>query len=228
MNLACARQAAPARPAPHYRWVMYTPRFNQVDDDAALRRMVAEARVAWLVTTGPDGFPQATLLPIIWRESTVIAHLARANRQWRALADGSPALLIVTGPDAYIHPGWYAAKTETGEVAPTWNYSAVHLTGTVTVHDDPEWLRAAVTELTEAHESGRADRWQVTDAPPEYIDLQLSGIVGIELAIEKVEGKAKLSQNRSAADRRGVIAGLEAEPFPGAAAVASAMSVDED
>ncbi|GAA4178698.1 FMN-binding negative transcriptional regulator [Gryllotalpicola koreensis] len=211
---------------------MYTPRFNQVDDEAEIRRMVAEARVAWLVTAAPDGVPQASLLPIIWRpgdggrgeNGTVIAHLARANRHWRAITNGAPALLIVTGPDAYIHPGWYAAKAEAGKVVPTWNYSAVHLSGPITVHDDPEWLRAAVTELTELHESGRSDAWAVTDAPPEYLDMQLSGIVGIEVAVEKVEGKAKLSQNRSEADRRGVVAGLATEPFPGAEAVAAAMT----
>ncbi|AYG02235.1 FMN-binding negative transcriptional regulator [Gryllotalpicola protaetiae] len=216
---------------------MYTPRFNLVDDEAEIRRMVAEARVAWLVTAGADGVPQATLLPIIWRAApaaagteagaaahgTVIAHLARANRHWRAIAQGSPALLIVTGPDAYIHPGWYATKAETGKVVPTWNYSAVHLSGPITVHDDPEWLRAAVTELTETHEAGRPDEWAVADAPADYVEMQLSGIVGIEVAVERVEGKAKLSQNRSEEDRRGVVAGLEHEPFPGADAVASAM-----
>ena len=206
---------------------MYVPRFNRLDDEAELRRMVAEARVGWLVTSAEGAVPQATLLPVIWRGDTVIAHLARANRHWRAIADGSPALLIVTGPDAYVHPGWYASKAEDGKVVPTWNYSAVHLAGTVTVHDDPEWLRTAVTELTELHEAGRADRWAVTDAPPEYLELQLSGIVGIELVVDRVEGKAKLSQNRSAADRDGVIAGLRTEPFPGAAAVASAMSAAE-
>ena len=210
---------------------MYTPRFNQVEDEAEIRRMVAAARVAWLVTASADGEPQATLLPIIWREppadadghGTVIAHLARANRHWRAIAQGSPALLIVTGPDAYIHPGWYAAKAETGKVVPTWNYSAVHLRGPIAVHDDPEWLRAAVTELTETHEAGRPDEWAVTDAPADYVEMQLSGIVGVEIAVERVEGKAKLSQNRSEEDRRGVVAGLEHEPFPGADAVASAM-----
>jgi transcriptional regulator len=205
---------------------MYTPRFNQVDDEAELRRLVATARVAWLVTAGADGVPQATLLPIVWRDDTVIAHLARANRHWRAIEQGAKALLIVTGPDAYIHPGWYRTKAETGKVVPTWNYSAVHLSGAATVHDDPDWLRAAVTELTEVHESGRQEPWAVTDAPPEYIDLQLSGIVGIEVTVERVEGKAKLSQNRSEDDRRGVVAGLEAEPFAGADAVASAMRTE--
>lgn len=208
---------------------MYTPRFNQIDDEAEIRRMVAEARVAWLVTAGADGVPQATLLPIVWRagnvddHGTVIAHLARANRHWRAITDGSPALLIVTGPDAYVHPGWYATKAETGKVVPTWNYTAVHLSGPISVHDDPEWLRAAVTELTETHEAGRHDAWSVSDAPADYLEMQLSGIIGIEVAVERVEGKAKLSQNRSDDDRRRVVAGLRQEPFAGADAVASAM-----
>ncbi|HEY0247934.1 MAG TPA: FMN-binding negative transcriptional regulator [Gryllotalpicola sp.] len=202
---------------------MYTPRFNRVDDEADLRDMVAAARTAWFVTASADGVPQATLLPIMWRGDVVVAHAARANRQWRGLAAGSPVLLIVTGPDAYIHPGWYAAKGEDGKVVPTWNYSAVHLTGTLTLHEDPDWLRAAVTELTAAHETGRPDAWAVTDAPPEYIELQLSGIIGLEVAVTRIEGKAKLSQNRSEEDRRGVVAGLAEEPFREAAEVAAAM-----
>lgn len=202
---------------------MYTPRFNQVDDEGEIRAMVEQARVAWFVTVGEGGMPQATLLPIIWRGDTVVAHLARANRQWRGLADGSPVLLVVTGPDAYIHPGWYTTKAESGEVVPTWNYSAVQLAGTVTVHDDPEWLRAAVTDLTDIHEAHRPDAWRVTDAPAGYVDMQLTGIIGLEVHVERVEGKAKLSQNRSLADREGVIDGLAGEPFAGAGEVAAAM-----
>lgn len=202
---------------------MYTPRFNQVDDEDEIRELVAAARTAWFVTAGADGMPVATLLPIIWRGETVIAHMARANRQWRDLSDNAPALLIVTGPEAYISPSWYASKAEHGKVVPTWNYSAVHLSGTAVVHADSEWLRQAVTALTEAHESGREHSWAVTDAPADFIDMQLSGIVGIEVHVTKVEGKAKFSQNRPEADRRGVIDGLTGEPFSGAAAVAEAM-----
>ena len=208
---------------------MYTPPFNSVPDEAIVRAMVAEYRTAWLVTAGPDGPPVATLLPVMWHEDTVIAHMAKANAHWRAIADDLPGLLICSGPDAYVSPSWYAAKAEHGKVVPTWNYSAVHLTGTVRVHQDAGWLRRAVTDLTETHESGRAHPWQVTDAPEPYVAAQLNGIVGIEFTVTGVEGKAKLSQNRSAADQAGVVAGLRAEDLDphqaaGARAVADAMA----
>lgn len=190
---------------------MYTPRHNRVEDEATLRAMVAAARTAWFVTVDADGIPQATFLPIVWRESTVVMHVARANRQWKALAPGSPALLIVTGPDAYISPSWYEQKRIDGKVVPTWDYSAVHLTGTATVHDDVQWLRNAVTELTDAHETGRERPWAVADAPADHIDFELSGIVGIEVAITRIEGKAKFNQNYPEADRRGAVEGLAHE-----------------
>ncbi|TWP38640.1 FMN-binding negative transcriptional regulator [Leekyejoonella antrihumi] len=190
---------------------MYTPPFNVVSDEADVRAMVTAARTAWLVTTGEDGVPMATSVPVMWRGQKVIAHVAKANSHWKQIIDGTPALLIVGGAQAYISPSWYAAKAEHGKVVPTWNYSAVHLTGTVTVHHDREWLRAAVTELTDTYEGGRDQPWQVTDAPAQYIDGQLGGIVGIEVTVTRVEGKAKLSQNRSEADRQGVVDGLRAE-----------------
>lgn len=212
------------------RWfagVMYTPPFNAVPDEREIRAMVAAARTGWLVTVGPDGVPTATLLPIMWQDDVVIAHLAKANEQWRTITAGAPALLIISGPDAYISPTWYAAKAEHGKVVPTWNYSAVHLTGTVRVHHDSDWLRRAVTELTDTHEGGREHPWQVTDAPESYIDGQLRGIVGVEFSVTRVEGKAKLSQNRSAADQAGVIAGLRADRLDPHAAVAAAVVADD-
>jgi transcriptional regulator len=202
---------------------MYTPPFNAVDDEAEIRAMVAAVRVAWFVTNG-EGAPAATLLPIMWRESTVVAHLAKANPQWKSIVDGSPGLLIVTGPDAYISPTWYASKKEHGRVVPTWNYSAVQLTGTVAVRHDIEFLREAVTDLTDTHESGRDPAWKVTDAPESYVTGQLNGIVGIEFTVTGVIGKAKHSQNRSAADQAGVVAGLASEPYHGADVVSDRMS----
>ncbi len=207
---------------------MYTPPFNRIEDEERIRSFVAAARTAWFVTAGANRIPAATLLPIMWRDQTVIAHLASANPQWRSITDGTPALLIVAGPDAYVSPSWYTAKARDGKVVPTWNYSAVHLTGTVTAHHDPEWLRAAVTELTDMHEGGRPHPWQVGDAPEAYIDGQLRGIVGLEIEVTGVEGKAKLSQNRSEADRRGVVAGLRQEPFPDAEPVAQEMAESLD
>ena len=204
---------------------MYTPSFNRIDDDDEIRRFVAAARSAEFVTVDPDGIPVATLLPIMWTHDVVVAHMARANPQWKFAAD-SPALLICAGPEAYISPSWYAAKAEHGRVVPTWNYSAVHLSGTVRVHEDRDWLRDVVTRLTGMHEDGRSDPWQPSDAPERYIDGQLAGIVGLEVTITRVEGKAKLSQNRSEADRRGVVAALRREDHYEAAEVAAAMEPD--
>ena len=187
--------------------------------------------MALLVTVGSDGVPDATLLPILIDHDggryRVVAHVARANDHGRRIVNGSPALFVVAGPDAYISPSWYASKAEHGRVVPTWNYSAVHLRGPVTIHDDVDWVRTAVTRLTERHEGERAAPWSVSDAPEAYVTGLLRAVVGIEMTIEKVEAKAKLSQNRSDEDRSGVITGLRAESGPSgarqAAAVAAAM-----
>ncbi|MGO4444861.1 FMN-binding negative transcriptional regulator [Mycobacterium sp. 2YAF39] len=202
---------------------MYIPSFNRIEDDDEIRRFVAAARSAEFVTVDPDGMPVATLLPIMWDGDVVLAHMARANPQWKSIAVDSPALLICPGPEAYISPSWYAAKAEHGKVVPTWNYSAVHLSGTVRVHEDRDWLRDVVTRLTGVHEDPRAQPWQPCDAPEKYIEGQLGGIVGLEITVTRVEGKAKLSQNRSEADRRGVVAGLRGEDHYEAAEVAAAM-----
>ncbi|MCW2787014.1 MAG: paiB [Marmoricola sp.] len=202
---------------------MYVPHFNAVADETEIRAMVAGIGSAEVVTTGADGFPRATLLPVLWDGGTVIAHFARANDHWREISDGAPALLICTGPQAYVSPSWYAAKAEHGRVVPTWNYSSVHLSGTARIHDDPVWVRDAVTRLTERHESPREQPWAVTDAPEAYLEGNLRAIVGLELTVLRVEGKAKLSQNRSEADRDGVVAGLRASDDPGSRAVADQM-----
>ena len=207
---------------------MYIPHFNTIDDQTEIRRMVEEIGSAEIVTVGPDGTPLATLLPILWSEdgSTVIAHMARANDHWKHIAPASRVLLIVAGPQAYVSPAWYASKAEHGRVVPTWNYTAVHLSGTVTVHDDPEWVRRAVTELTDRHEQPRAEPWAVTDAPEKYVAGQLKAIVGLHIAVERVEAKAKLSQNRSADDLAGVIAGLNEEGDTREASLAALMKAD--
>lgn len=202
---------------------MYVPHFNAIEDETEIRAMVRALGSAELVTVGTDGYPIATLLPILWHDGIVIAHMARANPHWRQIEPDARALFICGGPQAYISPSWYAAKAEHGRVVPTWNYSAVHLSGTVRIHDDVEWVRTAVLDLVERHESARATPWHVSDAPEQYVAGQLRAIVGIEMHVERVEGKAKLSQNRSEVDRRGVIDGLRAEGSPSADAVADAM-----
>ena len=198
---------------------MYVPHFNAMDE-AAARALVAAKGSAELITTGADGYPLSTLVPVLWEGDRVVAHLARANAHAKAIGADTPALLVCTGPEAYISPSWYAAKAEHGKVVPTWNYSAVHLSGRARIVEDVDWLRELVTRLTDAHESGRPDRWRVSDAPTAYIDKMLRAIVGVELVVERVEAKAKLSQNRSEADRAGVVAGLGDHP------VAEAMRAD--
>jgi transcriptional regulator len=204
---------------------VYVPRHFAVNDLTEVRAMVRAFHVGQLVTVGPDGTPDASLLPVLWDGDEVVVHLARANEHWRRITSGSPGLVVITGPDAYITPRWYASKREHGRVVPTWNYSAVHLRGLVTVHDDPEWLRQAVTQLTDHHEARTADedRWRVNDAPARFVDGQLKAIVGVSMVVTDVDAKAKLSQNRSDADQAGVVDGLARSADLGAAAVREAM-----
>ena len=190
---------------------MYVPRFHAMDDEAEVRDLVSAVGTAELVTVGADGYPTSTLLPVIWSDDRLVFHMARANPHWRSIEPGAPALAVITGPQGYVSPAWYPSKREHGRVVPTWNYSAVHFTGRATVHDDQDWLREAVTRLTDLHEHGRDDRWSVSDPPPAYVDKQLRAIVGLDLAVERVEAKAKLSQNRSDEDAAGVVAGLRRE-----------------
>ena len=188
---------------------MYVPHFNRMADEdvAAFLDAVGTAE---LVTTGPDGYPVATLLPFVRDGDRLLMHLARANPHWQAIEPGTPALAVVAGPQAYVSPSWYATKHEHGKAVPTWNYSAVHLTGRVTTQHGEDWLRDLVGRLTDQHERHGSDPWSVEDAPADYVRKQLRAIVGLELTVERVEAKAKLSQNRSDADRAGVIRGLEA------------------
>lgn len=201
---------------------MYVPPVNAMSAPD-IGDFLAAHPAARLVTVGPDGRPDSTLLPVLVEGDRVLGHLARANPHGARITAGTPGLLVVGGPDAYVSPGWYASKAEHGRVVPTWNYTEVQLRGSVTVHDDPDWVLDVVTRLTERHEAGRETPWAVTDAPPQYVRGQLRAVVGIELVVESVEGKAKLSQNRSAADRAGVVAGLGSE----GAATASAAVADE-
>jgi transcriptional regulator len=180
-------------------------------DPADVRDFVSAVGTAQLVTVGDDGVPDATFLPVLWEGDRLVGHLARANAHWQRIVDGAPALAIVMGADAYISPSWYAAKAEHGKVVPTWNYSVVHLRGRVAVHDDADWVRGLVTRLTDHHEQPRTEPWAVTDAPADYLEKNLRPIVGVEIVLDSVEAKAKLSQNRSEEDRAGVAAGLTAD-----------------
>src|SRR3984957_879246 len=183
-------------------------------DDAAVAELLARHGAADLVTLTEDGL-LATMLPFAYIPSAgrlggLYGHVARNNDQWSRAGLGE-SLVIVRGPDAYVSPSWYAAKAEHGRVVPTWNYITAHVYGRLVVHDDPGWVENLVRRLTDKHESHREQPWWVDDAPPPFIAGQLRAIVGVELAITRIEAKAKLSQNRPQADIVGVVAGLRAQ-----------------
>ena len=193
---------------------MYVPPAFAETDTARLHAAMRGTGLANLVTLGPDGLMATPLLLLLDTEAgpfgTLHGHLARANPQWRH-APAQDALAIFMGPDAYVSPGWYETKRQTGKVVPTWNYVTVHASGPVTFFDDPDALLDVVTRLTDRHEGSRSAPWHVDDAPPDFVRAQLKGIVGLRMEIRRLEGKWKLSQNRSDADRAGVSEGLRAE-----------------
>lgn len=196
---------------------MYVPPAFREDDLAALHATMREARLANLVTATAEGLV-ATPLPLLLAPEegpygTLYGHLARANPQWK-LPPAGEAMALFMGPDAYVSPSWYASKREHGKVVPTWNYVAVHAYGPAEFFDDAGRLLDAVTRLTDRHERPRAEPWAVADAPDAFIRAQLKGIVGLRLPIARIEGKRKMSQNRSEADRRGVAAGLAESERP--------------
>jgi len=206
---------------------MYRPEAFDQPDRAALLAAIAEAPFATVVSQTSGGL-EASHLPLLHveegGEDRLIGHFAKANPQWQSL-EGQAVLAIFQGPQGYVSPGWYASKREHGRVVPTWNYIAVHVHGEARLIQEAEALHALVSRLTQRFEASRPEPWAVTDAPMRFTDGMLKGIVGLSIAVSRIEGKWKLSQNRPAADREGVIAGLEAE---GAGALAKAMRTAVD
>jgi transcriptional regulator len=192
-------------------FAMYVPPAFAVSDLVELHDLIRACRLGYLVTRSEGGL-QSTPLPLILDADegefgTLYGHVARANPQWRTSIDGE-AMALFMGPNAYITPSWYATKAATGKVVPTWNYLAVEAHGSAEFFDEPERLLAVVTRLTQIHEQPRDQPWAVSDAPADFIKAQLRGIVGVRMPIVRMEGKRKMSQNRSAEDRAGVIKGL--------------------
>jgi transcriptional regulator len=192
---------------------VYIPPLHQEDRVDILHDAIRRTGLATLVTLTGDGLI-ASHVPMLLDPDpapygTLLGHLARPNPQAHGAAPGVQALAIFQGPDAYITPSWYATKRETGKVVPTWNYVTIHAYGPVEFFHDTERLRAIVTRLTDRQEQARAEPWAVTDAPADFIDGMLKGIVGFAVPITRLEGKWKMSQNRPAADRAAVIGGLE-------------------
>jgi transcriptional regulator len=204
---------------------MYLPKhFSMTREDSIA--VMKNAGVAQLVTITDTGLTASTL-PLLFvpaPEATdamgsLHGHVARANPVWRESLSSHEALVLFERSDAYVSPTAYPSKFETGKVVPTWNYVSVHAHGTLLAHDDHNWTRNLVRRLTEHHEavhaSSRASnavtgrQWSIDDAPTDYLDAMVKAIVGIEVVLTRIEGKAKLSQNRSAEDIAGVIADLE-------------------
>ena len=165
---------------------------------------------AALVSAGATGL-YGTHLPTVLKDDApygmIECHLARANPHCRDLAGGE-ALVIFQGVEGYITPNWYPSKAEGGKVVPTWNFAAVHAYGRPEVVNDADWLRRHVTELTAQQERDQPRPWAPSDAPASFIDTMLRGIVGFRFAITRLEGKWKMSQNRTPQDREGVVKGL--------------------
>jgi transcriptional regulator len=149
----------------------------------------------------------ATHLPLMLDGERLIGHIARGNKQWKLLDTAMESLAIFSGVDGYVSPSYYATKQETGRVVPTWNYEAVHAYGRLEVIEDPARILEVVTSLTNKYEGARAKPWQVSDAPDDYIAMQLKGIVALVLHVTKMIGVRKLSQNKTPADRDGVVTG---------------------
>jgi transcriptional regulator len=203
---------------------MYMPPAFRVDDKESLHATIRASRLANFITATSEG-PLASPLPLLLDDSegehgVIYGHLAKANHQWRTPPIGE-ALAIFMGPDAYVTPSWYATKQETGKVVPTWNYITVHAHGPVEFFEDARRLLEIVNRLTDHHEGQRAAPWAVSDAPPDFVDAQLRGIIGLRMPITRIEGKRKMSQNRNPVDRAGVAAGLAASDRPSDRAVAS-------
>ncbi len=202
---------------------MYRPPAFREDRPDRLYEAMRAHPLATLVTQGSTGL-MANLVPFTLqteRGPVLQAHLARGNEQVAQLREGAPVLVIFQGPQAYVSPGWYATKRVHGRVVPTWNYIVVQARGTPTLIEDANWLRRQISTLTAAQEQGRAEPWSLDDAPADFLQGQMKGIIGLEIPIAQLEGKWKVSQNQPLENRLGVERGLRAD---GRAAMADAVA----
>jgi transcriptional regulator len=192
---------------------VYEPPLHRNEHLPELHALIKERVFGLLISNGAEGLV-ASSVPFVLDSAgsklgTLKVHLARANPQWRDLEEQPDALIVFQGYDHYITPSWYATKRETGKVVPTWNYTMVQAKGRAKLMDDA-WLAQQIEELTRALEQRREAPWAVGDAPADFIAMQRRAIVGVEIEILDIRGQWKTSQNRNAADRAGVVAGLEA------------------
>ena len=194
---------------------MYLPKYHAFDDTEAKQMHIElHSLGAWVCSI--DSNLVANHIPFfldkrVGQYGQLIGHVSRANPVWCQMAEGVTSVVMFMGPQAYITPSWYPGKQEHGRVVPTWNYSAVHAHGVMRAIEDPDWILRMLSHLTNAQESARKTPWQVSDAPHEYIQKMQKAIVGIELTIERLEGRLKVSQDEEPADRLGTVEGLMQE-----------------
>ena len=211
---------------------MYVPKHFEETSVEVLHELIRAHSLGALVTSSSNGL-NANHIPFIVHPEpepygTLRGHIARANPLWRDFSLGVESLVIFQGPEAFISPSWYRTKTETGKVVPTWNYAVVHAHGALRIVDDRAWLSELVEELTNRNEAERPNPWKVTDAPADFIAQMLGAIIGLELPIARLVGKWKVSQNRPARDREGVVEGLMQEDRDSALAMAKLVQQAQD
>jgi transcriptional regulator len=197
---------------------MFIPRSFREQRTEVLHELLRTHPLGLLISQGATGLQFSPLPFLLYadegEQGVLRAHLARANPHWKEFEQQAQCWLIFQAENGYVSPSWYPSKAETGRAVPTWNYRMVEVRGTVSIQEDPAWLRRQLADLTDYHEGIRLQPWALADAPDDYLASQLRAIVGLEIAIEQLEGKWKMSQNKSAADQLGVIQGLRDELDP--------------
>jgi len=204
---------------------MYMPKHFAETRVEVLHGLIRDCPFATVVANAAGGLV-ANHLPFELVGSALHGHVARGNEL--AGLDGAEVLAIFRGPDGYVSPNWYPTKQETHREVPTWNYAVVHVHGRLKVIEDATWLRALLERLTDRHEAIEPQPWRITDAPDDHIEKSLRAIVGLEIAIERIEGKFKLNQNHPERNRLGAIAGLRRRDGDGDAALAALMALREE
>ena len=205
---------------------MYVPKHFEETRPEEIRRLLRDFPLGMLVTHGAAGLDAVHIPfevdPGEAMPTLLSGHVARANPVWQAVCDGDEVLVVFRGAEAYVSPNWYPSKHEQHRQVPTWNYQVVHLHGRIVVHEDEAFLRGVLARLTRTHaaRAGQSPPWRMTDATPEYIAQLLGAIVGLEVRVERIVAKSKLSQNKDARDRESVIAAMDAS---GAERLAEAM-----
>lgn len=208
---------------------MYIPKPFEESRPEVLHAFIRQHPLATLIISDAEEGLAADHIPLLLRAEagplgTLVGHVARANPLWKKAGDGIACLLVFHGVDGYISPNGYASKQETGKVVPTWNYEVVHVQGKVRAFNEPTALMEVLQALTRTHEADQLAPWRIADAPPDYIERLLQAIVGIEIEIKRMVGKAKLSQNQPATNQQSLIEALQGRDDRAALVIAHAIA----